>query len=339
ETEPPATTEPLPEKLIFGFVPSERVETLGDAVQPYMDYLTQELGIPFEGVVTADYTGLVVAMGTGGAQFGAFGPVGYVQAAALYDNIGPLMQSARFGSFTYHGQWMTNDPAICTEPPIEGALVNVDGVPTLLPADDPLVLAQQVGWAPEGDVPNATQEVLDDGTEVSKGLACQAPISSVSGRKVAFGSPTSTSATLYPTLQLIEAGIDLENDIEASNLSPSHVAAIEAVYNGDFDFGTGFDDSRRNLRKPAEGGFADVGAKVIVFNLTPEIPNDVVAVDLNLPAQIIQAVYDATEKFLATEEGFAVFQEIYEWTEIRPAVDSDFDVVRRLVAQLGVEGD
>ena len=334
-TEPPPTTEPQPEKIVFGFVPSERVETLSDAIQPYMDFLTEAVGIPFEGVVTADYNGLVVAMGTGGADLGAFGPVGYVQAQGLYDNIGPLIQSIRFGEATYRGQWMTNDPSVCTTEPVEGAFVNVGGVPTLVTPQE--TNAQQVGWAPEGDVANASQEVLDDGTEVQKGLACEAPVDVVAGRRVAFGSPTSTSATIYPQLQLIEAGIDPEADITYDNLSPSHVAAIESVYLGDHDFGTGFDDSRRQIRKPEDGGFADVGTKVIVFNITSEIPNDVVAVNLNLPEAIQTAIYDATEAFLATEEGFAVFQEVYEWTDIRPAVDSDFDAVRRAVAVFGLE--
>ncbi|MFO7700608.1 MAG: PhnD/SsuA/transferrin family substrate-binding protein, partial [Acidimicrobiia bacterium] len=49
------------EKVIYGFIPSEQAETLGDTIQPYMEYLSAELGIEVEGVVTQDYNGLVVA--------------------------------------------------------------------------------------------------------------------------------------------------------------------------------------------------------------------------------------------------------------------------------------
>ena len=61
-----------PEEVIYGFIPSERQEKLADTVQPYMDYLTETIGGPtFTGVVTADYNGLVVAMGAGRASWSA----------------------------------------------------------------------------------------------------------------------------------------------------------------------------------------------------------------------------------------------------------------------------
>ncbi|MGI9667278.1 MAG: PhnD/SsuA/transferrin family substrate-binding protein, partial [Acidimicrobiia bacterium] len=110
---------------------------------------------------------------------------------------------------------------------------------------------------------------------------------------------------------------------------------VAAVYNGDFEVGLSFDDARRNLRKDN----ADVGSKVIVFNITDEIPNDVVVARAELPDDLKQAIYDATAKFLDTEEGVALFDEIYGWTGIRPAVDSEFDVVRDAAAALGIEGD
>ena len=50
-------------------------------------------------------------------------------------------------------------------------------------------------------------------------------------------------------------------------------------------------------------------------------------------------MYAATEKFLATEEGIALFDEIYGWTDIRPAEESDFDVVREAAEKLGVTED
>ena len=61
-----------PDEIIYGFIPSERQEKLADTVQPYMDYLTETIGGPtFTGVVTADYNGLVVAMGAGNADLGS----------------------------------------------------------------------------------------------------------------------------------------------------------------------------------------------------------------------------------------------------------------------------
>jgi phosphonate transport system substrate-binding protein len=72
-----------PEEILFGFIPSEKQEKLADTVQPYMDYLTEELGITFTGIITADYNGLVVAMGAGNADLGAFGPFGVVHERSV----------------------------------------------------------------------------------------------------------------------------------------------------------------------------------------------------------------------------------------------------------------
>jgi phosphonate transport system substrate-binding protein len=321
------TEDPMagwPEKIVYGFIPSEQQEKLTDTVQPYMDYLSEALGIEVEGVITADYNGLVVAMGAGQADLGAFGPLGYVQAAEQYPTIEVLIQSIRFGAATYHGQWMTNDPSICDEPPVVGALQNgPDGV-ELVGGDE--VVALQVGWAFNADGV-LEPEVLDDGRAVAQGMACIGDLAKVKGKKVAFTSASSTSGGLFPQLQLLALGFDLENDIQY-NYVGSHDNSVAAVYNGDVEVGVSFDDARRSLRKDS----TDVGTKVITFALTGEIPNDVVAVRGELPDSLKQAIFDATEAFLATEEGVAIFDEIYGWTGIRKALDSDFDIVRDAAA-------
>ncbi len=330
---PTTTADPMaawPETVIFGFIPSERGDELINDIQPFMDYLTQEVGVEFEGSVTADYNGLVVAMGNGQADFGAFGPFGYVQAKDQYPSIEVMIQSIRFGSDLYHGQWFTNDPSICDSPPVVGALENVDGVPTIKAATD--VKALQVGWR-FGDS-GLEPEFLDDGTAVEPGMACNADLSKVAGKKIAFTSATSTSGAVFPQLQLLNLGIDIENDLEYSYLE-SHDNAVSAVYTGDFDIGLSFDDARRNLRKENP----DVGSTVIVFNITDDIPNDVVAVRGELPDDFKDAVYAAIEKFLDTDEGDAILDEIYGWTSIRRANEADFDVVRQAAEKLGVTSD
>ena len=324
-------TADWPEEILFGFIPSERQEKLADTVQPYMDYLTAELGPTFTGLITADYNGLVVAMGAGNADLGAFGPFGYVQASEQYEDIEVLIQSIRFGSDFYHGQWFTNDPSICEDEPVVGAYEIVDGVATIL--DPTEVPALQVGWDYNDDdvlVP----EVLADTRAVAKGLVCTAPLESVVGKKVAFTSATSTSGGVFPQLQLLNLGIDIEEDLEYSYVT-SHDAAVAAVYNGDFDIGVSWDDARRTLREEK----TDVGEKVIIFNITDNIPNDVVAVRGGLPDSLKAAIFDATKKYLATEEGETVFDDIYGWTDIRLARDEDFNVVRDAAVKLGVTED
>ncbi len=318
-----------PEKLTFGFIPSREAETLQDDIQPFMQVLTDALGLEVEGFVATEYAGLVEAMGTNQADLGAFGPTGYVLAEERY-GIEPLIQSIRFGAATFHGQFFTNDPSVCKEDPAPGAWQNGPNGPELVGPTDTVAL--QVGWNPDG-----TEETLDDGTAVDPGLACEPvqPIAElVKGETFAFGSQTSTSGFIFPALDLLNAGTDYDADLNAV-FTGGHSESVTAVYNGDAKFGVSFDDARRNIRKTNP----DVGSKVIVIGITPEVPNDVVAVRADLPASLKQAIYDAVADYVATEEGQAVFDQIYGWTDVRPAVDSEFDIVRDAVAKIAVEGE
>ena len=293
-----------------------------------MDVLEDALGIEVEGVVTTDYTGLVTAMGTGQADLGAFGPFGYVLAQQQFGNMEVLIQAIRYGAATYHGQWMTNDPSICDSPPQSGtALENGDDGITQVGALDAVALQVGVYF---GDSGKALGETVDAGP-VSPGMSCTADLSKVVGKRVAFTSESSTSGYIYPALQLIRAGIDPETDI-VPIFSGSHDASVAAVYNGDADIGISYDDARRSMRKTNP----DVGDKVVVFNITGEIPNDVVAASSLLPDSLQNAVYNAISAYLMTDEGEAAFDEMYGWTDIRRAVESDFDIVREAAAILGI---
>ena len=335
EPETTTTEDPMadwPEKIIYGFIPSERAETLADTIQPYMDYLTETVGVEFEGVVTADYNGLVVAMGSGQADLGAFGPFGWVQAEALYPELELLAQSIRFGSPTYHGQWFTNDPSICDEGTLQAgtALENQGGEIVQVDYFDAVALIVGVAFGDEGKEP----EVLEDGTPVDPGTSCMASLDKVAGKNVSFTSATSTSGGVFPQLQLLNEGIDIEEDIDYSYLV-SHTDSVAAVYGGDFDIGLSFDDARRGIREDNP----DVGSKLIVFNITSEIPNDIVAVRSELPDDLKAEIFAATQAFLETDEGVAIFDEIYGWTDIKEPVASDFDVVREAAEELGVTED
>lgn len=321
--------EDWPESIVFGFVPSQEQESLQDDIQPFIDVLEDGLGIDVEGVVTTDYTGLVTAMGSGTADLGAFGPFGYVLGQDNFGNIEALIQSIRFGSATYHAQWFTNDPSICAEPPVPGtALENQDG--EIVQVDALEAVALQVGVAFGDDGPEMT-DTTEDGTPVSPGSSCIGDITAVAGEEVAFVAESSTSGYLFPALELLNAGIDPQTGVTPI-FAGSHDAAVTAVLNGDAKYGLSFDDARRNIREEQP----TVGENVIVFSITDEIPNDVVAVRSDLPDSLKQAIYDAVADFLSTDEGVEIFDAIYGWTDVQPADDADFDIVREAAAALGI---
>ncbi|MBH01118.1 MAG: hypothetical protein CL469_00410 [Acidimicrobiaceae bacterium] len=320
--------EEWPDKIVFGFVPSQEQDQLQDDIKPMVDHLSQKLGIEVEGIVTTDFVGLGTAMGTGRADLGAFGPAGFVMAQKEFGNMSVMAQAIRYGAPTYHGQWMTNDSSICEPGTLKSgtALINgSDGMEQVGAVD---AIALQVGVY-FGDSGKALGETVDAGS-VSPGMSCMADISNVIGKTVAFTNESSTSGYQYPTLQLRNAGI--EDDQYEKVFAGGHDGSVAAVYNGDADFGVAYDDARRSLRKTN----TDVGDKVIIFNLTSEIPNDVIAVRTDLPDSLKGAIYYNMDAYLKTEEGEAVSDEVFGWTDMQVAKDSDFDVVREANEKLGV---
>lgn len=318
-----------PESLTFGFVPSREAEELQDNVDVLAQILAEALDLDVEGIVSADYTALGAALGSGQAQIGALAPANYVLAARQYDNIELLAQSVRFGSATYHAQYFTDDPAVCGEgvTPVEGQYdYDEDGNVAFFEIGEAPAL--QVGWNADG--------TREEG--ISAGLVCPEPVdvSVVEGGNMAYGTETSTSGYIFPVLELNALGLEEGVDYQ-SFFSGSHDNSVLAVYNGEADFGVSFDDARRNVRESNP----DVGEKVIVFNITAPIANDVIAVDANLPDSLKDAIFQALADFIGTEEGQLVMDTIYSWTDLTRAdekTEASFELIERAIDELGFGG-
>ena len=231
---PATTTAPVLDKIIFGFVPSAEQTDLQDNIQPLMTVLSEGLGIEVEGFVTSDYSGLLVAMGSGQADVGAFNTLGYVNALnAFPTRMEAIAKVVRYGSGSYHGTFWTTDASVCSSTPVIGAFENIDGVPTLVEGSatmPPDVKALQVGWgfSDDGMIPEVR---TIDGAEVtvSPGYACEADLSVMIGEEVLFVEEGSTSGYLYPSLQLKNAGISYTSDI-VQRYAGSHDGAVSYTH-------------------------------------------------------------------------------------------------------------
>ena len=67
--------------------------------------------------------------------------------------------------------------------------------------------------------------------------------------------------------------------------------------------------------------------------------NDVVAVRSDLPEDIKSKIYQILSDYMATDEGAAVMDEIYGWTDVVPADNSEFDVVKQAAEEFGLYDD
>ncbi len=299
-----------PDHIVIGFVPSRDAAALVETIQPIADYLTAQLGIDVEGFVSTDYTGLVTAMETGQAQIGAFNPYGILQAVERA-NGEFILQSERFGSGTYHTQFMTNNPdRYCTiSPPVQneressinpGTFLNCNGTERG-PSD-----------TPEGPIGTDTIANIPAGTTVS------------------FVTETSSSGYIFPATVLITSGIALDsiNPLFAG----AHDASAIAVCNGDAEVGVSFDDARSEATTEC-----DLESKVVVFAYGGEIPNDGIVVAGDLQPSLKAAIHDALLAYAESEAGNEVLRAVYNITAFTEPNLASLDIVRAAAENLGLD--
>lgn len=294
----------VPTELVLALVPSGDAERLVESVKPLTDYLTDALGIPVTGVVSTNYAGAVEAMGAGQAQIGMLAPLPLIQACQKY-GAKIVLQSVRYGSSTYHTQFMTNNPdKYCTISPPEPKASN-----------DKYLNCNGTADAKTGPV----------GLEALKAITPDT--------KVALLDPGSTSGFIFPTLALINQGIDPDSGFQLVQLT-AHDQSVLAVANGDVEVGVSFDDARDVVAKD----MPDVGQKAVVFAYSAEIPNDGVAVSGDLTAEWQQKITKTLQDYAGTDEGKKVLGSIYQIDDLAPAEPASLGKVAEAVAKLGLTG-
>ena len=292
----------VPTKLVLALVPSGDAAKLVETAKPLTDYLTTALGIPVTGVVSTDYSAAVEAMGADQAQIGLFAPLPMIQACQKY-GAKIVLQSVRNGSATYHTQFFTNDPdKYCTDKPqpkkSNDKYLNCNG--TAAATTGPLALDT---------------------------------LSKLKGATVALLDPSSTSGYIFPSLAMINAGVDPTKDITVDQLE-SHDQSVLAVYNGDAEVGVSYDDARDAV----VGDKPDVGQKVVVFAYSDEIPNDGVVVGGKLTSDWQTKITQTLLDYSKTAAGAKVLGDIYQIDSFAPAVPSSLASVAEAVQKLGLGG-
>jgi phosphonate transport system substrate-binding protein len=308
-TSVPALAQDDPEELVIGFVPSVEAGALVEDIKPLAEYLTEALGIPVEGFVSSDYTALVTAMQTGQAQIAALPPFGLVQAV---DNAGAelILQSDRFGSTSYHTQFMTTDvETYCTDEPVTNERAEGEEMLPYLNC-------------------NGTDRAFDESPDGPIGIDALTKVEP--GTTVSFVEPTSASGFIFPaTVFKTVAGLDAETDLNAI-FAGGHDASVIAVCNGQAEVGVSFDDARSDAVTDC-----DVANTVVVFAYGPEIPNDGVAVAGDLSDELKAGIKQALLDYAATEDGAAVLEQIYNINAFGEPNLESLQIIRDAVAELG----
>lgn len=268
-----------PTKLTLALVPSGDATKLVESVKPLAAALSSRLGIPVEGVVTADYQAAVEAIGSNQAQIGMLPSLQMSQACDKYGAV-PALQTLRKGKSTYAAQMFTNDPAkYCADTPKAGA----NGM------------------------------LYCNGTDTGTGPAGLDSVSKIKGAKVAMLSAASPAGYIFPVAAMQNAGVSLD-DVTPVKVTAND-ASVLAVYKGDAEVGFSYWDARSVVQKDNP----DVGNKVVVFALTKEIPNDGMSITGKLSSEWQKKISAAMLDYAGTDDGVKTLTAIYQITGMKAA--------------------
>ena len=160
-------------------------------------------------------------------------------------------------------------------------------------------------------------------------------LADLEGKIWAYPDAASTSGFLFPAAQLMD-----EFDIESANAlqteffsqgiaAGGHDTAAIAVYEGDADVATTFDDVRTTLTEE----YPDMMEEMKVIGHTSDIPNDTISVTKDLDEELKQQIKEVFLSLNEDPEMIKIMNEVYNWDEITEASDEEYKVVKETYAK------
>ncbi len=162
------------------------------------------------------------------------------------------------------------------------------------------------------------------GVIVTRTNARLTALSDLRGKRFAFGDRLSTMSHLIPHHMLVEAGVRL-SDLQGHAFLGSHTNVVQAVLSGEFDAGAVKDEVFTQYR--------DSGLRSLAR--TPPISQQVFLATTRLSADLASAAGAALARAPKT-----VLAPIQAGADgVAPAALSDFDTLRRILAELDAAGE
>ncbi len=156
-------------------------------------------------------------------------------------------------------------------------------------------------------------------------------LADLKGKTFAAVDPLSTSGWIIPSVTLKAAGVDPNKDIKVV-FAGSHDNVAAAVYKGDAVGGACYVDARTRIQKD----YPDVMEKVVVLEVSPNIPNDGVQFHPSVSKELRDKVVAALMDIIKTEEGKKAINTAYQWTALEAHDDGFYDPFRQVLQVAGI---
>ncbi|KID42461.1 phosphate/phosphite/phosphonate ABC transporter substrate-binding protein [Fructilactobacillus fructivorans] len=133
-------------------------------------------------------------------------------------------------------------------------------------------------------------------------------INDLKGKKIAIGTPNSTAGYVYPVVELMKHGININKDGIKTDVINGYDQAVLSVLNKNNDAAFTFQGAQTLVQKDDPNVMKDT--KVIYT--TKAIPNDVVATRSDMSKSWKNKIAKAYENMAKTKEGHDIIFKIYQ---------------------------
>ena len=191
--------------------------------------------------------------------------------------------------------------------------------------DKVLLQAQRYGVTEPGD--KASKELVNyyrSQILVRKDSGIKS-IKDLKGKKIAVQDTTSTAGWIYPAVEMLKHGVNINKDGIQTVTVKGHDQGVLSVYNKNTDAAFVFQGAR-NLVKNDE---KDIMSKVVPIYTTAKIPNDTITVRGNMSDKWQKKISAAFKAIAKTKKGHAIISSVYSHEGYVDSKDSNFDIIRQ----------
>jgi len=142
----------------------------------------------------------------------------------------------------------------------------------------------------------------------------------------------STSSWIIPMLTMRAAGIDVENDVTATDTG-GHDMNVIGIYEGECEVGASYVDARTSV----EDEYPDVMDKVVVIALSADIPNDGVQYSKDFPQELRDQLNPALISVAGSEAGAEALSSAYSWDGLEEHDNSFYDPFLQVLEASGFD--
>ncbi|GEO74617.1 extracellular solute-binding protein PhnD [Levilactobacillus namurensis DSM 19117] len=149
-------------------------------------------------------------------------------------------------------------------------------------------------------------------------------IKDLKGKKIAVQDTTSTAGWIFPAVELLEHGINVNKDGIKTVQVKGHDQGVLSVYNKNTDAAFVFQGARNLVKKDVP----NIMSQVVPIYTTGKIPNDTITVRGDMTAKWQKKVAEAFKAIAKTKKGHAIISSVYSHEGYADSKDSNFNIIR-----------